>query len=161
MSVAQGQPRRLTTEPYKYMSYAEVSPDGSEILYDGTPAGETNGLYIVPSLGGSGRRIAEPGIGARWRPDARRIGYIRTGSYRDLVPSQSGGVSSGQSPRMVPMIDWSSSTRSATLQGIGVLTGPLTESPSHGCDRLRVRRVDCQRPGNGCRAPVDFIQEAD
>jgi Tol biopolymer transport system component len=90
MSVAQGQPRRLTTEPYKYMSYAEVSPDGSEILYDGTPAGETNGLYIVPSLGGSGRRIAEPGIGARWRPDARRIGYIRTGSYRDLVPSQSG-----------------------------------------------------------------------
>ena len=90
MSVAQGQPRRLTTDTYKYVGTAEVSPDGSEILYDAMPPGKSHAIYAVPSLGGSGRRIAEPGVEPRWRPDGRRVGYIRMGSDFDALPSQSG-----------------------------------------------------------------------
>ena len=79
MNVAKGEPRRLTTEPFQAVGYAEISPDGSEVLYDRTPPGMPNGIYIVSSLGGTGRRIAEPGTGARWRPDGKLIGYVQSG----------------------------------------------------------------------------------
>jgi Tol biopolymer transport system component/predicted Ser/Thr protein kinase len=87
MNVAKGDPRRLTAERYGRIYAAEISPDGSEVLYDGNLPGKPSGVYIVSSLGGSSRRIAEPGICPRWRPDGQLIGYIRSGRY--FAPTES------------------------------------------------------------------------
>jgi Tol biopolymer transport system component/predicted Ser/Thr protein kinase len=88
MNIAKRDPRRLTSDNLREVGYAEISPDGSEVLYDYTPQGMLAGIYVVSSLGGQGRKLVEPGDGGRWRPDGQLIGYIRLGApYR---PSQSG-----------------------------------------------------------------------
>ncbi|MDZ7312658.1 MAG: hypothetical protein ONB45_15450, partial [candidate division KSB1 bacterium] len=50
--------------------------------------GGNMGIYVVSSSGGTGRKIAEPGIIGKWHPDGNRIGYVRVGL--PPVPSQSG-----------------------------------------------------------------------
>jgi Tol biopolymer transport system component len=87
MNVAKGDPRRLTTERYGRIYNTEVSPDGSEVLYDGNLIGKSSSVYVVSSLGGASRRIAETGFSARWRPDGQLIGYIRNGRY--FAPTES------------------------------------------------------------------------
>jgi serine/threonine protein kinase/WD40 repeat protein len=88
MNVAKGNPRRLTTEAFEDVGYAEISPDNSEVLYDRLPPGaNTAAMYIVSSLGGAPRRISDSGTSGRWRPDGRLIGYVRG---IPEVPSQSG-----------------------------------------------------------------------
>jgi serine/threonine protein kinase len=76
MSVAKGNPQRLLTEHFYDFVNVEISPDGSEILFDGVSDQRVYGVYVVSSLGGVGRKIAEPGFLSRWRPDGGRIGYI-------------------------------------------------------------------------------------
>jgi eukaryotic-like serine/threonine-protein kinase len=90
MNVVKGEPRRLLTEPYAGFDYTEISPDNSEVLFGGTRPGKglLSAIYVVSSQGGTSRKIAEPGIGGRWRPDGQLIGYIRDGS--PAAPSQSG-----------------------------------------------------------------------
>jgi len=88
MNVAKGNPQRLTTEPYRQIFSTEISPDGSDVLYDGMVGANPSAVYIVSSLGGASRKIAEPGRYARWRPDGQFIGYIRDGTHR--TPSESG-----------------------------------------------------------------------
>jgi Tol biopolymer transport system component len=88
MNVAKGNPQRLTTEPYRWIFNTDVSPDGSDVLYDGMLGVHPSAVLIVSSLGGASRRIAEPGRYARWRPDGQLIGYIRDGTHR--TPSGSG-----------------------------------------------------------------------
>lgn len=88
MNVAQGNPRRLTAEPLREISNADISPDMSEVLYGGYPPGRMWGIYLISSAGGVGRKVAEPGIGGKWHPDGQRIGYARLGLLS--VPSQSG-----------------------------------------------------------------------
>jgi serine/threonine protein kinase len=82
--------RRLTSEPFRYANYAEISPNGSEVMYDKLPSEGYWGVYIISSNGGVGRRIAEPGRAARWRPDGALIGYIKSGNIYYHDPSQSG-----------------------------------------------------------------------
>ena len=79
MNVAKGAPRRLTTEPYRWIYSTEVSPDGSEVLYDGILGTEQCAVYLVSSLGGANRKIADPGWMSKWRPDGKLIGYVRAG----------------------------------------------------------------------------------
>jgi len=88
MNIAKCDPRRLTTGSLSDVGYAEISPDGSEVLYDYRPAGRNAGVYVVSSLGGAERRITEPGEAARWRPDGMLIGYMQLGNV--YQPSQSG-----------------------------------------------------------------------
>jgi TolB protein len=88
MNVAQGNPRRLTTEPLREIYNADISPDMSEILYDGEPPGKMRGIYVISSAGGVGRKVTEPGTLGKWRPDGQLIGYCLLG--RSGVPSQSG-----------------------------------------------------------------------
>jgi len=89
MNVVKGNPRRLISESFVRFDYAEVSPDGSEVLFGSVQQGKASrAIYVVSSLGGASRKIAEPGCGARWRPDGQLIGYLRTGTY--TAPSQSG-----------------------------------------------------------------------
>jgi len=71
MNVAKGDPRRLTTDSTSTMDYAEISPDGSEIVY-----GSDTGLFVVSSLGGTRRRLTHLGMCPHWRPDGLLIGYI-------------------------------------------------------------------------------------
>jgi WD40 repeat protein len=86
--VVKGEPRRLVAEPYSGFDYTEISPDNSEVLYGARKAGLDGAVYVVSSSGGESRKLADPGIGARWRPDGQLIGYIRDGSPG--APSQSG-----------------------------------------------------------------------
>jgi len=90
MNVAKGEPRRLVTESYAGFDYTEISPDNSEVLFGARRPGKglVSAIYAVSSQGGTSRKIAEPGIGGRWRPDGQLIGYIRDGS--PAAPSQSG-----------------------------------------------------------------------
>ena len=82
-----GQARRLTstpgaeTEPY-------FSPDGSQIAYSSTEAGNTD-VYVVSAAGGEPKRLTyHPGLDRvrGWTPDGRRVLF---GSARDSVPQES------------------------------------------------------------------------
>jgi|SRR5579883_70572 len=82
-----GQARRLTstpgaeTEPY-------FSPDGSQIAYTATVAGNMD-VYVMPAVGGEPKRLTyHPGADrARgWTADGKRVMFA---SARDSVPQQS------------------------------------------------------------------------
>ncbi|MFZ1946348.1 MAG: protein kinase [bacterium] len=87
MNVAKGAPTRLTPE-IADLNLADISPDNSEVVYDNLAEGSQRGVYVIPSSGGTGRRIAESGANPYWRPDGQRIGYIRLGDA--WVPSSTG-----------------------------------------------------------------------
>src|ERR1700722_10493846 len=80
-----GQARRLTstpgaeTEPY-------FSPDGSQIAYTSTVAGNTD-VYVMPSAGGEPKRLTyHPGVDVArgWTPDGKRVVFA---SSRGTVPT--------------------------------------------------------------------------
>ena len=82
-----GQARRVTStqgaeiDPY-------FSPDGSQIAYTSTVAGNTD-VYVVPTAGGDPKRLTyHPGLDrARgWTSDGRRVIFA---SVRDSAPAQS------------------------------------------------------------------------
>ena len=82
-----GDARRLTstpgaeTEPY-------FSPDGSQIAYTATVAGNTD-VYVMPAAGGEPRRLTyHPGVDRvrGWTPDGRRVMFA---SARDSEPQES------------------------------------------------------------------------
>src|SRR5437867_304908 len=82
-----GQARRVTStqgaeiDPY-------FSPDGSQIAYTSTVAGNTD-VYVVPTAGGDPKRLTyHPGIDRvrGWTPDGRRIIFA---SVRTSAPQQS------------------------------------------------------------------------
>src|SRR5947209_20204459 len=84
---AGGQARRLTstpgaeTEPY-------FSPDGSQIAYTATVAGNSD-VYVVSAAGGEPKRLTyHPGLDRvrGWTPDGRRVVFA---SARDCVPQES------------------------------------------------------------------------
>jgi Tol biopolymer transport system component len=87
MNVAKGTPRQLITEPFRSFGNIEISPDGSEVLFEGLTDKNIYGIYVVSSMGGVSRKIAEPGSNSRWRPDGQRIGYVQGFSQ---TPSKSG-----------------------------------------------------------------------
>jgi len=82
-----GDARRLTstpgaeTEPY-------FSPDGSQIAYTATVAGNTD-VYVMPAAGGDPRRLTyHPGADRvrGWTPDGHRVVFA---SGRDCAPQES------------------------------------------------------------------------
>ena len=82
-----GEARRLTstpgaeTEPY-------FSPDGSQIAYTATIAGNTD-VYVMPTAGGEPRRLTWNPATDRvrgWTPDGRRVVFA---SERDAMPQES------------------------------------------------------------------------
>ncbi len=66
------QPRRVTNDFSPYIHYANISPDGGFILYN---LGKD--LYIIPSVGGIEKKVAENVIASGWRPDGKQIGFVR------------------------------------------------------------------------------------
>jgi len=75
MNVAKGEAHRLTTDSVIAMNYAEISPDGSEVLY-GTESANGYRLHVVSSVGGKSRSLASMGMCPHWRPDGQLVGYI-------------------------------------------------------------------------------------
>ena len=81
-----GQARRLTaTQGLEIHPY--FSPDGSQIAYSATVAGNTD-VYVIPANGGQPRRLTyHPGPDRvrGWTPDGRRVVF---GSFRTSAPQQ-------------------------------------------------------------------------
>jgi tricorn protease len=82
-----GTARRLTSTPsFEVDPY--FSPDGSQIAFSATVAGNTD-VYVVPTVGGDPKRLTyHPGIDRvrGWRPDGKSVIF---GSNRTGVPQQS------------------------------------------------------------------------
>jgi eukaryotic-like serine/threonine-protein kinase len=60
----------------------DISPDGSQIAFDGGPANSARGLtaYVIPApLGGTPRKLLDRGRALRWSPDGQRIAYMVPG----------------------------------------------------------------------------------
>jgi Tol biopolymer transport system component/predicted Ser/Thr protein kinase len=79
MNATVGEPRRVTfdSSANPYGITADISPDGGMIAYDRYDAKKGRyDAYIVPSIGGRSKRIAEDCQGPKWRRDGGRIGYM-------------------------------------------------------------------------------------
>lgn len=76
MNTTSGESRRITSDSSWYSNSADMSPDGSQIVFDRAGASWIHEIAIVSSVGGSSKKIADRGWGPRWRPDGQRIGYI-------------------------------------------------------------------------------------
>jgi Tol biopolymer transport system component len=70
--VAGGDPFRLTKDPADEVE-PSFSPDGSKVVFRSERDG--GGLYVVSTLGGDERRIADQGRRPRWSPDGSQIVY--------------------------------------------------------------------------------------
>src|SRR5437667_2528310 len=82
-----GQARRLTSTP-NVETDPHFSPDGSQVAFTATVAGNTD-VYVVPASGGDPKRLTyHPGLDRvrGWTPDGRRVIFA---SIRDSSPQQS------------------------------------------------------------------------
>lgn len=79
MHVGGGEPRKITSDATFFIQQsADISPDGSQIVYDKpSPDGSTYDIFAISALGGTSRKLAERGGSGQWRPDGARVGFIR------------------------------------------------------------------------------------
>ncbi len=79
MHVGGGEPRRITSDATFFIQQsADISPDGSQIVYDKPSAnGSTYDIFAISALGGTSRKLTERGGSGQWRPDGARVGFIR------------------------------------------------------------------------------------
>jgi Tol biopolymer transport system component len=77
MSVAGGEPQKLSVLPSANMNARGLSPDGSELLMvDGKGIAVTGPFWSVPILGGSPRRLGDAvGNSGDWSPDGKWLAY--------------------------------------------------------------------------------------
>jgi eukaryotic-like serine/threonine-protein kinase len=93
MSMAGGEPRKISIMPSPDMFPVDLSPDGSELLVvDGTGAPPRGPLWSLPILGGSPRRLADAaGETAAWSPDGKMLAYS---NLSDLFVAKKDGTES-------------------------------------------------------------------
>jgi len=78
MNTSSGDPRQITTDSAGFMQDVDLSPDGSQIVYDRSDKGFTKPeIAVVSSLGGFSKRIVNIGFLPKWRPDGQRIAYVQ------------------------------------------------------------------------------------
>jgi serine/threonine protein kinase len=78
MNSSGGEARRITSDSATFMISVDISPDGSRVTYARADASGTKPeVAVVSTLGGTSKRLSDPGSNPRWRPDGQRIGYIR------------------------------------------------------------------------------------
>src|SRR4029077_7089518 len=93
MSMAGGEPRKMSIMPSPDMFPVDLSPDGAELLVvDGTGAPPRGPLWSLPILGGSPRRLADAaGETAAWSPDGKMLAYS---NLNDLFVAKKDGTDS-------------------------------------------------------------------
>jgi serine/threonine protein kinase/Tol biopolymer transport system component len=91
MSIAGGEPRKISLMPSPDMVPVGLSPDGSELLVvDGRGAPPRGPLWSLPMLGGSPRRLGESvAETAAWSPDGKMLAYSNLG---DLFLAKADGT---------------------------------------------------------------------
>ncbi|MCX6132885.1 MAG: protein kinase [Ignavibacteriales bacterium] len=80
MHVNGGEPRKITSDATTFIQQAaDISFDGSQIVYT-RPSDDTktNDVFAISALGGTSRKLATGGDTPLWRPDGKRVGFIRT-----------------------------------------------------------------------------------
>lgn len=100
-----GEPRRLTTGPADEQE-PSFSPDGSRIVFRSSRDG--GGIYVIPALGGSERKVAADGHNPRFSPDGKWIAYW-TG-YVNSILAQTDAIhiipAGGGPARTIPGARW-------------------------------------------------------
>ena len=71
--VAGGEPIALTRHTVDD-TYANFSPDGTQLVFER----QFDGIYVIPSLGGSERLLAKDGQKPRYSPDGKWVAYHST-----------------------------------------------------------------------------------
>jgi TolB protein len=104
-----GQPTPLTAGDWAVYQ-AELSPDGSQIVYSGTKNGDDD-IWVVPATGGESRFVSgAPGFdgSVAWSPDGKRVSFtsVRAGNPDVWIAP----VDSGPATRLTdwPSAEWSS-----------------------------------------------------
>jgi len=93
MSIAGGEPRRISIMPSADMVPVDLSPDGSELLVvDGRGAPPRGPMWSLPILGGSPRRLGDvAGETAAWSADGKMLAYS---NLSDLFVAKADGTES-------------------------------------------------------------------
>jgi Tol biopolymer transport system component len=91
MSIAGGEPRKISMMSTPDMVPVGLSPDGSELLVvDGRGAPPRGPIWSLPMLGGSPRRLGETvGETAAWSPDGKMLAYS---NLSDLFVAKADGT---------------------------------------------------------------------
>jgi serine/threonine protein kinase len=87
------EPMRLTNTP-RDVSFLDFSPDGTKIAFVSQGGGH-DGIFVVSTLGGEPRLVAERGTRPRWSPDGKWIVYW-------VGPDDSWGPDSGRKVFLLP-----------------------------------------------------------
>ncbi|MBS1824787.1 MAG: serine/threonine-protein kinase [Acidobacteria bacterium] len=100
-----GEPRRLTTDASDEQE-PSFSPDGSKIVFRSSRDG--GGLYVIPALGGSERKVAGDGHHPRFSPDGKWIAYWSGYVSATLAVTDAVHIvpSGGGTPRTIPSARW-------------------------------------------------------
>ncbi len=96
-TLTSGQKKLMTPETlweFGRVSDVQVSPDGAKVLYGVTffDVAENRGtrdLFVIPARGGTPVNITNSSTSegnARWRPDGKKIGFLRGGQIWEMNP---------------------------------------------------------------------------
>ena len=79
MNTGSMESRAITTDSMNYMDNADISPDGSRVVYAGQiRRSDAQDIFLTSALGSGTRMIAQGGIEPRWQPDGKRIFFLKT-----------------------------------------------------------------------------------
>ena len=157
MSVAGGEPRKISILPSANITPISLSADGSQVLaMDGNGIPPRGPLWGLPILGGSPRRLGDlTAMDASWSPDGKMLAY--TDANNLFVANAAGSeshsvVSMGVSFRLFAPV-WSpdgSHLRFHSTENLDFTTNRLWEVSIDGSNRHRLLPDMAIEPGPQC-----------